>query len=341
MLEVLHFDDAIAKTELGKRHIVLGNGFSIACRPDIFLYKKLFERANFKELPRAKQVFDALDTNDFERVIRALRDFVEIAPIYYPNGPKGRSRAQNDADQLRELLVRTISNNHPTRPGDISSGEYAQCKNFLSLFKHIYTLNYDLLLYWTLMQEEISPLVACDDGFRKPEDDLDASYVTWEPDNTYDQNVHYLHGALHLFDSGADLQKYTWSGTGVALIDQIRDAMEKNKYPLFVAEGSSTEKMTRIKHSDYLAKAYRSLLNIRGSLFIHGHSLAENDEHVLRAIEHNTVGQLFVSVFGDLNGVANKHIIRRANAMPGRRRSKRSPLEVHFYSAETAAIWKE
>ena len=68
----------------------------------------------------------------------------------------------------------------------------------------------------------MEPDSPCDDGFRKPEDD--APYVTWEPENTYKQNVYYAHGGLHLFDAGAVLQKYTWSNTGIPLIKQIRAA---------------------------------------------------------------------------------------------------------------------
>jgi len=46
-----------------KRHLLLGNGFSIACRPDIFIYGKLFEQADFSNLSlSAKKAFDALDT---------------------------------------------------------------------------------------------------------------------------------------------------------------------------------------------------------------------------------------------------------------------------------------
>jgi DNA-binding transcriptional LysR family regulator len=60
-----------------------------------------------------------------------------------------------------------------------------------------------------------------DDGFRKDEDDLDAANVEWQGENTaYGQCVFYLHGALHLFDTGPHLQKYTWVNTGQALIDQ-------------------------------------------------------------------------------------------------------------------------
>lgn len=52
-----------------KRHLLLGNGFSIACRPQIFLYGKLYENADFSKLsPTAKLAFEALGTQDFERV---------------------------------------------------------------------------------------------------------------------------------------------------------------------------------------------------------------------------------------------------------------------------------
>jgi len=342
MPELVSFQNALTQTDPAKRHVLLANGFSIACRPDIFLYGKLFEQAKFDKLPHAKDVFAALQTTDFERVIRALRDFAAIAPIYYPKGPNGRARAQKDADALREVLVQTIASSHPSRPRDIDATEFASAKKFLSNFNRIFTLNYDLLLYWALMQDEIVPDVRCDDGFRKPEDDYDAAYVTWEPDNSYEQNVYYLHGALHLFDTGPTLQKYTWTNTGVPLIDQIRAALTVQKFPLFVSEGTSDQKMTRIRHSDYLAKAYRSFLAIGApgsSLFIHGHGMSGNDEHILRAIEHNKVAIVYVSLHGDPSSKGNQAIVRRASALPANRRAKKHPLEVRYYQAETADVW--
>ena len=66
-----------------KRHLLLGNGFSIACRPDIFVYGKLFEQADFSKLsPSAKKTFNALDTQDFEKVIKALRDAKAVLAAY-------------------------------------------------------------------------------------------------------------------------------------------------------------------------------------------------------------------------------------------------------------------
>ncbi len=342
MLRILSYPAALAETEPGKRHILLANGFSIACRPNIFQYRKLFEQANFTDLPRAKVVFDALATNDFERVIRALRDFAALAGVYYPQGPKGQLRAKKDADALREVLVRTIADSHPARPADIQTQEYEYARVFLSDFDRIYTLNYDLLLYWTLMQRELKPDVSCDDGFRKPEDEPEAAYVSWEPGNIYSQNVYYLHGALHLFDAGTELQKYTWLNTGIPLIDQIRAAMTENKFPIFVSEGTSDHKYERIRHNDYLAKAYRSFLQIGGpghALFVYGHGMAENDEHILSAIEHNKVSRLYVSLHGNLSSATNRHIIKRASAMPLNRRGRHT-LEVKFFDAETAPVWK-
>lgn len=340
MPEILTFVQALEASATQKhRHLLLGNGFSIACRPDIFLYGKLFERANFDDLPKARKVFDALGTNDFERVICALRDFIQISEIYTPNTSCERQTALFDADTLREVLVRTIASSHPERPSDITTSEYRHCKEFVTHFERIYTLNYDLLLYWTLMHDEIEPEIKCDDGFRKPENDYEAAYVTWEPENTRDQTIYYLHGALHIFDAGVEVQKYTWANTGIALIEQIRDALNRNYFPLFVAEGASKEKMQRIRHSDFLSKTYRSFQPIQGALFLYGHSLAENDDHILRLIGRGKTVQLFVSIFGDPGTVENKGIVQRAKKLPALR-SLKHPLEVYFYSAESAHVWR-
>lgn len=131
-----------------------------------------------------------------------------------------------------------------------------------------------------------------------------------------------LHGALHVFDSGIEIKKYTWSKTGVRLIDQIRDALSKNLFPIFVSEGTSAEKYERIRHNDYLAKAYRSFGSIGGALFIYGHSLAENDDHYLKCIRKGKVSHLYVGLYGAPDSDANKFIARRAAQLSDGRRAK-------------------
>jgi hypothetical protein len=261
---------------------------------------------------------------------------VELIRLYAPDQKDLAKQFRQDAEGLRECLVRTIAENHPSVPSEIPDAKYAGCRVFLGSFDHLYTTNYDLLLYWALMQRELEPDIPSDDGFRKPEPDAD--YVTWEPENIHHQNVHYLHGGLHLFDAGAELQKYTWINTGVPLIQQIRAALQRDLYPLFVAEGTSKQKLDRIRHHAYLSKAERSLGNIGGSLFMYGLSLAPNDEHILRAVLNSKVKSMYVGLYGDPKSESNRRIIASAQGLIDQR-PKRKPLKVEFYDAESVAVW--
>ncbi len=320
-----------------KRHLLLGNGFSIACRPNIFAYGKLFEQADFTRVsPTAKYAFTALGTQDFERVIKALRDASAIAISYGHANLAATWR--EDADKLRELLVETIAASHPAWPGELTDDEYRSCKKFLANFSDVYSLNYDLLLYWVQMHVEEGEEPSSDDGFRTSQEDFASSYVVWEPGQSHEQNMWFLHGALHVFDSGVEIQKYTWKNTGVRLIDQIRDALNRGFFPLFVSEGTSNEKYERIRHNDYLAKAYRSFSEIQGALFIFGHSLADNDAHYLRRIARGKTSHLYVGLYGDVNSDANKQIIRNARELATSRSAKK-PLAISFFDASDARVW--
>src|ERR1700744_1253779 len=87
-----------------RRHLLLGNGFSIACRPNIFVYKKLFEQADFSKLsPTAKHAFDLLGTSDFERVIKALRDARLLLSGYAGVSQEVLAQLDADADGLKNL----------------------------------------------------------------------------------------------------------------------------------------------------------------------------------------------------------------------------------------------
>jgi hypothetical protein len=340
-VELIPFKEALHLAEgSGRRHLMLGNGFSIALRPDIFTYNTLFERAKeSKKLSKEmEEVFDKLGTTDFEMVMEALENAAVLVNLYEKSNPKLAKALQADAARLRDVLAETIAENHPSRPYDVSDEQYASCKRFLANFDgHIYTLNYDLLLYWTLMQSEVQPEVKSDDGFRNPED-REEEFVTWDVQNTNDQRIFYLHGALHIYDAGADLLKFTWSKTEIALVDQIKRSLAKREYPLIVTEGTSDQKKGRIQHSNFLGRAYRSFAAIQGNLFIYGHSLADNDEHLLKLIDKGKVRKVFVGIYGDPASERNQAIIERAQKFQTRRRNG-SPPDIHFFDASTAHVW--
>jgi Domain of unknown function (DUF4917) len=337
---LIPFEEALQRTEEGKKkHVLLGNGFSRACRNDIFAYEALFDRADFTGIPLAQAAFQALNTTDFEVVMSALRMAAALVVLYAPTLPDLAGALVRDADALRDVLAAAIAQNHPERPTDIADEQYAACRRFLNNFNSAYTLNYDLLLYWAIMHRDDNvPLTVGDDGFRTP-DDGDAEYVTWEVEKTDGQDVFYLHGALHIYDAGSELKKFTWINTGIRLIEQVRTALGQNLYPLIVAEGSSPRKMARIQHSNYLGRGYRSFSKITGSLYVYGFAMSQNDEHWLRLIDHNQkLRKLFVGIYGDPTSAANQELIARC-ALLGSTRSIRNRLETIFFDASSAHVW--
>lgn len=339
---VITFANALARVpETSKRHVLLGNGFSRAWRDNTFSYDALLEQAHFGSLsPSARSAFDALGTTDFEVVMRALRSASALVRHYGSTDALLADRFLRDAHGLREVLVQAIAGRHPDRPHAITEDEYRHARSFLVNFNRVYTLNYDLLLYWTLMQEELEPTRPFDDGFRTP-DEGPCEYVTWDVEKTNTQDIFYLHGALHVFDGGHELQKYTWINTGVPLIEQVRSALANDLYPLFVAEGDSRQKLEKIRHSDFLSRAYRSFSQISGALFVYGHSMAAHDEHIARLIEKNRkVSSLYVGLYGDPTSPSNRSVRERVHAIAAARPPGR-PLEVCFYDAASAAVWRD
>ncbi len=328
-----------------KRHLLLGNGFSIALKPDIFSYGSLYENADFSAAPHVKKLFEALRTQDFEIVIKHLQDAAKVVEVYRPSAVTLARSLRRDAAVIKDALVTAIAKRHPDRPFDITPAQYAACRSFVSSFDHIFTLNYDVLLYWALMQDEVDELVLHhDDGFRHPEDDPDKPWVSWQQGNS--ATVSYLHGALHLFDAGAEITKYTWSKTDKPIVEQIRAALAEEKYPLFVAEGESRMKRERILHNGYLHKALRSFESCCGpaanAIVVFGHSLAANDRHVLRCIAKGGCSDLAVSLFGDPASATNQAVIANALSLQQERgpaKGKRPALRVTFYDAASAHVW--
>lgn len=343
---IVSFDDAMKMVaNASKRHLLLGNGFSIALKPDIFSYGSLYENADFSKAPNIPDVFKSLGTQDFEVVIRRLQDAATVIEVYRPELKALASQLRTDCSTVKDALVAAIAKRHPDRPYDITPQQYASCRTFLSKFDHIFTLNYDVLLYWALMQSEVDKLeLKPDDGFRHPEQGVDLPYVSWQQANS--ATIQYLHGALHLFDQDTEIVKYTWSKTDRAIVDQVREALNENKYPLFVAEGTTESKVDRILHNAYLHKALRSFesccSNSRNAIVIYGHSLADNDKHILKCISHGSAFALLVGVYGDPESDANKFLLKNAEQIGtdrGRARGDRYPLKMIFYNASTARVW--
>jgi len=83
MPKVHKLTEALQQAGSGKKHALLGNGFSRACRNDIFAYDKLFERADFTNLSISALIaFDILDSSDFEVVMESLISAAKLVRVF-------------------------------------------------------------------------------------------------------------------------------------------------------------------------------------------------------------------------------------------------------------------
>lgn len=155
MVDVISFDEALKRTDGMKRILLLGNGFSIACKSDIFTYRSLLEQADFGAMLEVEKVFSTLGVSDFELVIKTLQDTATVMGVYC--GECGqKEQIGHHSSELKNILADTIASKHPDFPASIETAAYASTVGFLSNFiapgmkGKVYTLNYDLLLYWAL-----------------------------------------------------------------------------------------------------------------------------------------------------------------------------------------------
>ena len=165
-VKAISFKEALLEAGEKNRHVLLGNGFSIALRPDIFTYNTLYEKAmeSGRLTSEMQKVFDQLGTTDFEQVMEALQNAAALIRYYEESNPKLATQLEKDAELLRDVLAETIAANHPARPYEVSEEQHASCRRFLSNFTgSIYTLNYDLLLYWT--KPKSNPMLDAMTGF--------------------------------------------------------------------------------------------------------------------------------------------------------------------------------
>jgi hypothetical protein len=320
------FEDKINSLGKGEKpSILLANGFSQAWDHDIFNYQNLLQQANFGVRDATiRDIFTRFNTFDFEKVMRAL-EAAEIVCDKYAVDQVKIDEIKSDQDQLKNSLIQVISQTHPFRSSNITTQQYESAKPFTIQFENVFTLNYDLLLYWIVNKFDIDPQgYFTDDGFRQ---------TTWE--NAEDQNVYFLHGGLHIYDDGTLIKKHAFRGDAdIGIVDQVRDNLNQGKFPLFVSEPTCEKKLARIEHNPYLSSCFRALKKLIGPLFIHGHSMADNDQHIFNQINKSGMDKVFISIFGDEHTAQNRETMANARRFIDTRQ-----INIEFYDAGSAPIW--
>jgi hypothetical protein len=324
MCEILDFAAAIAETNDEPRNLLLGNGFSIAQGGAPFGYASLLERSGLPNGGEIRNVFQQLNTVDFEEVMMALESAAVIERAY---GDAARAtRFTTDAAAVREALIHAVRQVHPGIQFDIPDAQRDACATFLQRFGSVFTLNYDLLIYWVILHGAQN---THSDGFGLG--DTVGGFRTFSVNANC--SVYFLHGALHLFlDPQQDTRKRVV--TNATIVDDITDTIRQTrKLPLFVAEGTTAQKMRKINSVPYLRHSYDRLKERSGSLFVYGHSVSDRDAHIYSAIGRSQIGRLYFCVYRP----ADNLVEMRARLAPFQVRYPN--IEVRFVDGGTVNPW--
>jgi len=325
-----------------QKHLLLGNGFSMAYDHSIFSYNALNGFIDNLDNKLLKKLFEIIDNKNFELVMQQLDNFCEIASVF--GADKNLiQKIETASELLRSSLIDAVKELHPEHVYTIPEEKSKKCYNWLNEYLqndgNIFTSNYDLLLYWVLMRNESKKH---SDGFGRdkeseeyvPSDEAEYSELRWGR-NKKTQNVHYLHGALQLFDQGIEIIKEEYDGLH-NLIEVINNRMDNKEYPIFVTAGNGKEKLKNIMHNKYLTFCYDKLSTITGSLVTFGFNFGEYDEHIIEALNKATKyrkddGGKLLSIY---IGVYSKEDAEYIESIKSKFKCK-----VNLFDSKTADIW--
>lgn len=338
-------NEYLDKQKSRSKHLLLGNGFSMAYNTEIFSYNALYSFIENMNNEVLSKLFNIVNTKNFELVMQQVDNFIQMAEEFSED--KSFIQKLKDANQeLQESLINSIKELHPEHVFEVPEEKSESCFKFLSNYLDnegkVFTTNYDLLLYWVLMRNNSDN---ANDGFGKELEneeelikgaDAEFSELFWGP-NKSDQSIHYIHGALHLFDTGVDIIKETYT-SGAYLLENVQKRLDKKHYPIFVTAGNGAEKLKHIVHNKYLTDCYDNLSEITGSLVVFGFNFGDYDAHIIEAInraskfqkDKNRKGKLFSIYIGVYSDEALKHL---------KSIEDKFKCKVKYYNARTANIW--
>jgi len=324
--ELLSYADVLRQTTGKSRHILLGNGFSIACRK-CFDYRELYEAIADSISDETRQVFRQVDTHNVEHV---LHHYEEVAHRRRPCevlGKYDRNRIEIEARSLREMFLHVIAGLHPEQTLGVSPGELASCRSFLHAYSTIYSTNYDLLLHWVLQHA------------RADADTNNSAIWSGLPEFERRQ-VYFLHGAMHLLASSTRMPRDLVAGHRQSLNRAWEARSARDYFSQLVAEGSGPTKRRQIQRDPYLTRCFREFGQLRGNLITFGFSYSENDRHLAEAIFANpNLENVWVGVFcgsRDEQGLIERvYQLQETYAGTGRQRK----IAIHFYETSDVQVW--
>ena len=297
--------------------LLVGNGFSIGISSN-FRYDSLLKVVDdngIKMYPHARNLFDKekIGTTNFEEVLKVI---YHAYLVNFYNMDAIKSLYFN----VRKSLIEAVNIAHVSF--DQVPVNYIQ--ENLSEYKNIFTTNYDLIPYWSIMSNNFTGY--CDYFWNE--------LCSFDPRNTEiwtgNTPIYYLHGAIHLRTT-PDGKTQKVRAAAETSIQEIIGERDLEHIPLFISEGKSDIKLRRIRENDYLSFCYNKLMMNDKNLVVFGHGLdKEYDEHILKAIRSSKIEKLAVSVYSELRHEEKQVFISSVNAF-----FADSRIDLHFFESST------
>ncbi|WP_459203672.1 DUF4917 family protein [Ralstonia pseudosolanacearum] len=309
--------------------ILLGNGSSIAVSPS-FGYGSLLDHAQRAGLLAAdvQQLFRFFGTYDFELILRLVWQASNVnRSLEIPD-----NRTHQAYLNVRECLIQAVRDVHPAY--DLVNGHLPSMYQFLKEFDTVISLNYDLLVYWTMTYGlDIQDGHLFKDCFlgNSMFDDAWQRFRTPYRERT-NTLVFYPHGSLALCRNFLE-QEFKIHNAGEGLLEAILAEWRSERVvPLFVSEGTMQQKISSIQNSYYLSTVYREVLTSqRFALTLFGWGLGEHDRHLLQRMRGTGIQRVAVSVFrGDQVYCNYAHQVIQDDL---------GPVHVDFFDSESPGCW--
>lgn len=327
------------------KHLIMGNGFSMAYDHKIFSYNALYDFIDKLQDPTLSKLFEVINTKNFEQVMRQLDNFIEMAKAFDEDGKL--VDALIGANQLlQKSLIDAVSSLHPEHVFEVSEEKSKSCFAFLNEYLEkegkVFSTNYDLLLYWVLLRNQ--PQHA-NDGFgrehlnpvetRRGQEGAEYGELFWGK-NKEEQKIFHVHGTLPIFDTGIAIEKEVYRDRNY-LLENIKERMIKKDYPVFVTAGDGVEKLKHIYHNRYLTYCYDHLCNITGSLVSFGFNFGEYDYHIIDAVNiaSKRGAQSGEKLFSIYIGVYSEQDLEYIKSIQAK-----FDCKVNVYNSQTANIWR-
>jgi hypothetical protein len=287
--------------------LLIGNGASIAVHED-FSYGAILElaRQNGSIKKEEERLFSEFDTRNFELVLRALRySWRTLRALLMPDS---KDQIESLAKNIKEALSSTVLDFHVDRNSVVPL--VPRIAPFLYRFKNVFSLNYDLIIYWACLiantRHNIDGKMM--DSFGNDEEkDLVFKESKLNDERYKDRTrVFYPHGNLALVkkrkgEQYVKEQKVKRLNKRTSVLDSIGRYWMSGEYdPLIVSEGSAQEKVDAILQSSYLRTVVFDIMpRAKESVVFYGFNFGESDKHIVNNLLANgeNIKRVAVSVF--------------------------------------------